>query len=149
MSSWFRSTQTSEALLAEERLVLSATEMVHEAMAAADKNKQELAELLGVRPSEVSQRLSGRRNLTLRTLARMLHVLGFRVELKLKPSAPAVVKHQDTPFISIAEVKTSFRQSAPQTGPICLGPSLYYLKARIASINVNSDDDHQALECCG
>jgi plasmid maintenance system antidote protein VapI len=90
MSSWFRSTPESEALLAEERLVLSATEMVYEAMERAGVNKQELAEMLDVQPSEVSQRLSGRRNLTLRTLARMLHVLGKRAELNLKPALPAL-----------------------------------------------------------
>jgi transcriptional regulator with XRE-family HTH domain len=88
--SWFRSTPESEAALAEERLVLSATEAVEEALARAGMNKQQLAELLKVRPTEISQRLSGRRNLTLRTLARMLHVLGMRAELTLKPALPAV-----------------------------------------------------------
>jgi transcriptional regulator with XRE-family HTH domain len=93
--SWFRSNPDSEAVLAEERLLLSATEAVEEAMVRAGKNRQQLAELLNVRPTEVSQRLSGRRNLTLRTLARMLHVLGMRVELRLKPALPTVKDDSD------------------------------------------------------
>ena len=92
---WFRSTPESEAVLAEERLVLSATEAVEEALARAGKNKQQLAEMLKVRPTEISQRLSGRRNLTLCTLARMLHALGMRAELTLKPALPAVGQTSD------------------------------------------------------
>ncbi len=94
---WFRSTPESEALLAEERLVLAATELVHEALETAGLNRKQLAELLGVRPTEVSQRLSGRRNLTLRTLARMLYVLGFQAELTMVPNWPST--HVSTPTV--------------------------------------------------
>lgn len=90
MSTWFKSTPESEALLAEERLVLAATEMVYEAMEKSGKNKKQLAGMLGVRPSEVSQRLNGKRNLTLRTLAGMLHTLGMRAELSLQRQAEPV-----------------------------------------------------------
>lgn len=83
MSAWFRSTPQSEALLAEERLILAATELVHEAMENCAVNKKELAERLGVQPSEVSQRLKGKRNLTLRSFAAMLHQLDSSVELRL------------------------------------------------------------------
>lgn len=81
MTTWFRRTSEAEALFAEERLLLSATEMVHGALDAKGMSKKRLAELLDVTPTEVSQRLSGRRNLTLRSLARMMHVLGYRVRL--------------------------------------------------------------------
>lgn len=83
MTDWFRSTPESEALLAQETLVLDATEIVYEAMEIRGINGRELADRLGVRPSEVSQRLSGRRNLTLRSLAAMLHQLGAHAELHL------------------------------------------------------------------
>lgn len=92
MSPWFRSTPESEALLEEERLVLSATEAVYEAMEEKGVNGRQLAERLGVRPSEVSQRLSGRRNLTLRSFAAMLHVLGMRAKITIEPV--------DTPFVA-------------------------------------------------
>lgn len=81
MTTWFRRTPEAEALFAEERLLLSATEMVHGALNATGVSKKQLAELLEVAPTEVSQRLSGRRNLTLRSLARMMYVLGYRVRL--------------------------------------------------------------------
>lgn len=81
MTTWFRRTPEAEALFAEERLMLSATEMVHGALDEKGMSKKQLAELLEVTPTEVSQRLSGRRNLTLRSLARMMHVLGYRVRL--------------------------------------------------------------------
>lgn len=90
--SWFKSTPESEALLAEERLVLAAAEAVDEALLISGTNRQQLAELLNVKPSEISQRLSGRRNLTLRSLARMLHVLGWQVELTIAPKAQPPVE---------------------------------------------------------
>ncbi|MGV9677221.1 helix-turn-helix domain-containing protein [Nocardia sp. NPDC003482] len=82
MNTWFPRTPESDALVAEERLVLAATEMVHEALEATNTTKRQLADMLGVRPTEISQRLSGRRNLTLRSLARMMHVLGYGVGLE-------------------------------------------------------------------
>ncbi|MBS9534346.1 helix-turn-helix transcriptional regulator [Mycobacterium sp. M1] len=88
--SWFESTPEREAMLAEERLVLSATEIVHEALDRAGVTKRELAARLNVKPSEISQRLSGRRNLTFRTFAAMLHKLGMRAELTLRPALPPV-----------------------------------------------------------
>jgi len=84
MSSWFRDTPATEALLEEERLVVAATEAISEAMDRQGINKRELAERLNVRPSEISQRLSGRRNLTLRSLAAMLHAVGVRARLSIE-----------------------------------------------------------------
>ncbi|MFD3509318.1 helix-turn-helix domain-containing protein [Nocardia sp. NPDC058666] len=85
MTTWFRRTPEAETLFAEERLLLSATEMVHAALDEKGVSKKKLAEMLDVTPTEVSQRLSGRRNLTLRSLARMMHVLGYRVRLDADP----------------------------------------------------------------
>jgi transcriptional regulator with XRE-family HTH domain len=92
MSSWFRDTPATEALLEEERLVVAATEAISEAMDRRGINKRELAERLNVRPSEISQRLSGRRNLTLRSLAAMLHAVGVRARLS--------IEDEQTPFVA-------------------------------------------------
>jgi Helix-turn-helix len=92
MSSWFRDTPATEALLEEERLVVAATEAISEAMDRQGMNKRELAERLNVRPSEISQRLSGRRNLTLRSLAAMLHAVGVRARLS--------IEDEQTPFVA-------------------------------------------------
>ncbi|WP_157553165.1 helix-turn-helix domain-containing protein [Jiangella gansuensis] len=83
MSDWFRSTPESERLLAEERVVLAATELICEAMERRGISRAELAAKIQVTPSEVSQRLSGRRNLSLRNLARMLHAMDFGIEGRL------------------------------------------------------------------
>lgn len=83
MSTWFRSTSESERLLAEERVVLGATELLAEAMEHRGLSQQDLAHQLNVSPSEISQRMSGRRNLSLRKFGEMLHVLGFGLEARL------------------------------------------------------------------
>ncbi|MFD7843598.1 helix-turn-helix domain-containing protein [Nocardia sp. NPDC059764] len=85
MTTWFQPTSETEALVAEERLVLAATEMVHEALESTGTTKKQLADRLGVRPTEISQRLSGRRNLTLRSLAQMMHALGYGIGIEATP----------------------------------------------------------------
>jgi len=84
MSTWFRDTEESRRLLSEERLLVAATEKVYEALERRGSTKTALAESLGVKLSEVSQRLSGRRNLTLRSLAAMLHSLGYEAEVGIR-----------------------------------------------------------------
>ena len=83
MSNWYKRTEQADALLAEERVVLGATELIADAMQRRGATQQELARRIGVSPSEVSQRLSGRRNMSLRKFAAMLHALGFGVEGRL------------------------------------------------------------------
>jgi transcriptional regulator with XRE-family HTH domain len=107
MSSWFRSTPESEAMLAEERLVVVATEAIHEAMELRGISKRELAGKLGVRRSEISQRLSGRRNMTLRSLAAVLHALGVRAKLSLEPA--------DKPYIAGVQWNSTGAMSVPDS----------------------------------
>lgn len=84
MNDWFRENEESRRVLAEERLVIAATELACEGLERRGVSRSWLADRLGVNLSEVSQRLSGRRNLTLRSLAAMLHELGFSLELRLQ-----------------------------------------------------------------
>lgn len=84
MNAWFRENEESRRALAEERLVIAATELACEGLERRGVSRSWLADRLGVNLSEVSQRLSGRRNLTLRSLAAMLHELGFSLELRLQ-----------------------------------------------------------------
>ncbi len=83
MTTWFRDTDESRRALAEERLVVAASELTSEALERRGRTRTWLAERLGVRLSEISQRLSGRRNLTLRSFAAMLHELDYGVEIRL------------------------------------------------------------------
>jgi transcriptional regulator with XRE-family HTH domain len=68
-------------LQAEEDALLAATELVCSAMEEDGVNRQELAQRLGISASEVTQRLGGARNLTLRSLVDMLDALGRELVL--------------------------------------------------------------------
>lgn len=83
MNDWFKSTPESEKLLDQERLLLAATELISEALERRGMTRAEFAAELGVSKSEVSQRLNGRRNLSIRSFADMLHVLEFGLEARL------------------------------------------------------------------
>lgn len=81
--SWFQRGHEERRLIAQERLLLEATEAVCKALDERGMTRRQLAGVLGVRPSEITQRLSGARNLTLRTLAEMLDALDCEVHLSL------------------------------------------------------------------
>jgi len=84
VSDWFKVDEESLRLLSEERLVVAATELVSEALELRGVTRSGLAARLGTTKSEVTQRLSGRRNLTLRSFAAMLHELGYEARLQLR-----------------------------------------------------------------
>jgi transcriptional regulator with XRE-family HTH domain len=76
-----------ERLLAQERLILDATETIIGLLEEQAVSRQELARRIGRTKSYVSQILSGDRNMTLRTLAELGYVLGqeFSVESGMRP----------------------------------------------------------------
>ena len=69
-------------LLAQEELILEVTETICEILENEKISRKELADRLGKSKGFVSQLLNGGRNLTLRTVADILHVLGYKVALK-------------------------------------------------------------------
>ena len=68
-------------LLAQEELILEVTETLCELLEKEKISRKELADRLGKSKGFVSQLLNGGRNLTLRTVADILHVLGYKVSL--------------------------------------------------------------------
>jgi len=77
-------------LYAQKSLIFDATELVAEAMEERGWTRKRLANALSVRASEITQRLRGKRNLTLRSLADMLHVMEYDVRLaKVDRNSPA------------------------------------------------------------
>jgi transcriptional regulator with XRE-family HTH domain len=68
-------------LLAQEELILEVTETICDLLEKEKISRKELADRLGKSKGFVSQLLNGGRNLTLRTVADILHVLGYRVAL--------------------------------------------------------------------
>lgn len=70
-----------ERLVVQETLILDATETIVELLERTGVSRQELATRLGKSKGFISQLLSGERNMTLRTLADLAYVLGYRVSL--------------------------------------------------------------------
>lgn len=87
MSSWWTDGPEERRVLAQERLVVKVAERISMAIERTGTLKKDLAERLSIKPAELSQRISGSRNLTLRSLAAMAHELGLEVEINLRPIA--------------------------------------------------------------
>ena len=68
-------------LLAQEELILEFTETICDLLEEENVSRKELANRLGKSKGFVSQLLNGGRNLTLRTVADILHVLEYKVTL--------------------------------------------------------------------
>jgi len=83
-STWFRETPESLRALAEERALVDAAELVSEGLDHRGVTRKALADRLGISRSEVTQRLSGARNLTVRSLASMLHELNYDLQLRVR-----------------------------------------------------------------
>ncbi len=73
-----------EKLLAREEFILEVTEVLCKIMRDKDISRKQLADLLGKSKGDVSQLLNGERNLTLRTVADIMQVLGCRGILSYK-----------------------------------------------------------------
>jgi transcriptional regulator with XRE-family HTH domain len=80
--SWWKDTPEERRAFAEEGLIADATELVAKALEERGWSQKDLARVLHVRPSEITQRLRGKRNLTLRSLAAMLHAMDYDVVLR-------------------------------------------------------------------
>jgi antitoxin component HigA of HigAB toxin-antitoxin module len=81
-------------LMAQEELILEVTETLCELLEKEKVSRKELAERLGKSKGFISQLLNGGRNLTLRTVADILHVLGYRVALMpYKEGKPGQERH--------------------------------------------------------
>jgi transcriptional regulator with XRE-family HTH domain len=76
-----------ERLLAQEALILDATELISELMEARGLSRAELAKRIGKARGFVTQVLSGSRNMTLRTFADLAYALDARVTVQALPIA--------------------------------------------------------------
>ena len=71
------------ATYAEEAAMVDASEAVAEALEKSGMSQSDLARALGVSRSEITERLRGERNITVRKLAATLHALGATLEIRL------------------------------------------------------------------
>jgi transcriptional regulator with XRE-family HTH domain len=72
----------ARVLFEEERAVLAATEVISQIMEVRGLSKADVARILGTSRANVTSLLSGQRNMTIRTFARLAALLGIRVELQ-------------------------------------------------------------------
>lgn len=78
-----RQAATHRQLVAEEATILEMTEAVWARLHASGFSKADLAKMLGVTPQYIRSALDGRRNLTIRSLARIADALGCDVRVRL------------------------------------------------------------------
>jgi transcriptional regulator with XRE-family HTH domain len=125
LETWLESlTSTPEEMshFQQERVILDATERICELMEDLEITRTDLADRLNKSKAHVSQLLSGRRNMTLRTLSDVYCALGRTLVLKDVPlvqpgsfaGAEEGVKCEPIPHISTSEpFKTYSYGSAP------------------------------------
>ncbi|HEX2078407.1 MAG TPA: helix-turn-helix transcriptional regulator [Longimicrobium sp.] len=115
-----RQTATPEARreYEQERLVLWTTERITELMEQSGVSRADLARMLGTSRPNVTALLSGARNMTLRTLADLSCVLGYRADVRMEPlrygeytSTPVQVVRNLRPCV--AEFTTREPEAAP------------------------------------
>ena len=75
-----------DAILARESALVDAAELIAEALERSGLNQSQLARLLGVGRSEITARLRGTRNMTVKSLAETLHAMDCRLQLSLEES---------------------------------------------------------------
>lgn len=74
------------AVYAEEAAMVDASELIANALERSEMTKSDLARALNVSKSEITARLAGERNITVRSLAKTLHVLGEKLDLRSSPN---------------------------------------------------------------
>ena len=98
-----RQTRTPEARrrYEEERLILWTTEAIREAMEERGLNRAAVAGKLGTSRANVTQLLSGSRNMTLRSLAGLAHACGMRAEVGLEELRESVFTPIEEPILRV------------------------------------------------
>lgn len=97
-------------IFAQEQLILDFTESMWEALEKKNMKKQDLARALGKSKSFVTQILSGSRNMTLRTLSDIAHVLDLEIHSPtIKKQENNIVTHvnfQDRVKVKVNRIDT-------------------------------------------
>ena len=99
-----RQTESPEARrrYEEERLILWTTEAIWKAMDDQGLTRAELAERLGTSRANITQLLSGTRNMTLRSLAALSHACRLRADVHLKELSESEFTEVDDCTVSVS-----------------------------------------------
>lgn len=84
-----------DAIYAEEAAMVDASELIAAALEASGMSQADLARALNVSRSEVTARLGGQRNLTVKSLAATLYALGAELKLSSGSRADSAVRKED------------------------------------------------------
>lgn len=84
LTQWVHKSPERRRAYAQERLIVDVSEAIHARLQDVALTKADLAKALPSSKSHVTQLLSGSRNMTLRTLATIGHILGCKVVLRLE-----------------------------------------------------------------
>ncbi|MCC5855146.1 MAG: helix-turn-helix transcriptional regulator [Idiomarina sp.] len=82
-SDWISDSDEDQLLLAEEGALYEVSEKLHIALKESNLTRKELADKLGKSPAYITRVLKGNHNLTVKTLASILFVLGKNFTLNL------------------------------------------------------------------
>ena len=88
LKNWIDESDENARLLAQESLILDASERILEEMERKGISKSQLAGALGKTKAYVTQLLSGGRNMTLRSFADIAFALGMTAKVQLAPKLP-------------------------------------------------------------
>lgn len=94
-------------LMAQGDLIMEVTETLCELLEKENVSRKDLADRLGKTKGFVSQLLNGGRNLTLRTVADILFVLGYKVSLK---PYKEVGERQESKIIDLSTWQTHLKK---------------------------------------
>src|SRR2546430_8697226 len=98
---------------AAESCIVTVTEAIAAQMREAGLSRSEMAVKVGVTKGHISQLLSGRRNMTLRSLADLLWACGLEVrDLSLGPLGVAIVPEEMLCDVQVADAETEVDAAA-------------------------------------
>jgi len=110
---WANESNEHQKLVAQERLIVETTEMIHAKMEALGVNRVQLAERMGKSKAYVSQLLSGSRNMTLRSLADICFALELGAPVfSFKPSQGALSQSDDWEYSGNIVKMSEYRAKA-------------------------------------
>ena len=122
-----RQTRTPEARrrYEEERLILWTTEAICEAMEDRGLTRADIAGKLGTSRANITQLLSGSRNMTLRSLAGLAHACGLRAEMSLEDLGESVFTRIEDHTIAVVRPGLRFRavELHPELGVDAMVPT--------------------------
>ena len=109
-SGWFRRVlgdPKRRRVFEEEKLILSVAEGIWEAMDQGGVTRADIADRLGTTRANITQLLSGSRNMTLKSLAAVSYACGVRASLSFQPvpelsDATSAYEPQQAPIPKIA-----------------------------------------------